>query len=1271
MLITAGSVAESRIPVSERGALLSMFRSTDGDHWKDVTGWIDLESGKAGRAGTECNWSGVTCDEHKSHVSCLILPRNGLRGTIPESISALRKLEVLDLSSNRLQGGVPVSLFTISTLERIDLSGNRLQGSIPGPRTRPVPRLSELNLARNYLQGSIEFATKFAHLKDLDLSSNLFQGCVPKSLGQLSRLEMLDLSRNRLNCEIPDNLGNLSSLKALSIMHNQIRGILPERIGEMSKLEGLDVSFNNLTGELPASFSELHELQYIAADHNRFQGSFMLTCPNSLRWIDLSWNHLRGSLPHALPGCSEILQLRLAHNSIMGNITSEFLQSLPSLESLDLSSNKLSGQLPGEFRNLNDLRALNLTDNRLLGSIDSLRGLDLRELHLDKNQFTGPIEFDSDLMTELTLSSNQFDGMFPDVVCTLTSLRVLDLSNNKLAGNICSNVGDLSDLNALNLSNNNLGGELPQSIGKLSYLRFLVLSINRFTGSLPKDCELHALQSLNLSSNEFGGELPTWFGDLPLLTSLDLHQNRFGSGLQALTNSKMLRFVDLTDNPWTEALPAELGRNRTRSERRTLVHFIDPLILQARNFVSESEMPPKLELPPVAPPPSPQTEFTQLTGTVTDSFSARLPNVTVVAQSPSVVKNTVTDAEGRFTFVLPPGEYQLSFNYPGFKRQIMDRVQVNSGMYNSVEMALLPDRHEETVEVSVKPPEADRGPWWNSWLTRRGAPELASQATLTPNQKYTFYLELSSLRKRDLTNGENSISVEKGLRDHLIKLVKSGIFETSLYLRINVIGRSALLSDAAGSGGEWSPIGWSPHLGSAASSVLNVDLSKLLPDQPTIASTSLPDQAIAARGGAVKFGIDTLAPGCAVIAISIWDDSRSVPLDGFIKTVRVGKQGTCKDDIAERETAPGLYSTDKAKIVPDVSLHIFEFDAGGKRQSATFMVLRSPIGPCESYHWSSDATLVELVLDSGKFKSDLDEARRTSGVYSSIGEQMADAVFPSRRHTQGCGSAEAFAALRAESQQRELRLFARITDQDGRLAIVPVGLLAMYAVNGKRIFAHDFHIIEPVQRESWDVDRCVGNWTFVLPAKLQGVNDDNLLKPPASLVNDSRLVRSKQDFVARFLDLDALDDSPSGLVLLAHHQDGVLTFSGPGDSVAFTRFERELGSGSIAVLSACETANLSGSTKLVGRLNDKGMDAMIAASFELPVDFGARFAYYFADLIAHSKGETVLEDLFDNALSMTINELSKSRGDRARGIGLELVLAGNPKLKICSQPSPK
>lgn len=58
---------------------------------------------------------------------------NKLSGSIPDSLSRLRKLEVLYLANNRLTGPVPAaSLSSLPKLQWLDLiSANQLTGSIP------------------------------------------------------------------------------------------------------------------------------------------------------------------------------------------------------------------------------------------------------------------------------------------------------------------------------------------------------------------------------------------------------------------------------------------------------------------------------------------------------------------------------------------------------------------------------------------------------------------------------------------------------------------------------------------------------------------------------------------------------------------------------------------------------------------------------------------------------------------------------------------------------------------------------------------------------------------------------------------------------------------------------------------------------------------------------------------------------------------------------------------------------------------------------------
>jgi hypothetical protein len=317
------------------------------------------------------------------------------------------------------------------------------------------------------------------------------------------------------------------------------------------------------------------------------------------------------------------------------------------------------------------------------------------------------------------------------------------------------------------------------------------------------------------------------------------------------------------------------------------------------------------------------------------------------------------------------------------------------------------------------------------------------------------------------------------------------------------------LSTDVSSAAQWSSAGWGPTTGSTSSAPLNVELPRLLPSlSPSTTGNASAEMAdpIAHRGGAARFGIDAVSRDCAVVAVSIWDETRSVPLDHLVRALSVDGQAGCSAEIGEQQTEPTLYSEDSEAsrgIMPDVSLHTFEFTLNGETHSASFMVLQNPTPPCDSYNWDSDATLIGLVLKNTSFTNDLVKARMTDhlydGVYSSLGEQITDAVFSSSHSTGPCGSTEALAALKALTRDKDVRMFARISDENGRLAIAPLGLMAMFEQGGQRVFEHDIRLFQPIARETLSDTACVSGWTFVLPSQLEGVNDESLLRPPISL----------------------------------------------------------------------------------------------------------------------------------------------------------------------------
>lgn len=116
----------------QRFVLATLFYSTGGERrWIQKEGWLSDDN--------ECSW--FTGIETKSAV-CNIdgayrnlkLGNNQLRGTIPDELSLLSSLEVLDMSENILTGFVPTTMKRLTKLREIRLFDNFISGKIPDLR---------------------------------------------------------------------------------------------------------------------------------------------------------------------------------------------------------------------------------------------------------------------------------------------------------------------------------------------------------------------------------------------------------------------------------------------------------------------------------------------------------------------------------------------------------------------------------------------------------------------------------------------------------------------------------------------------------------------------------------------------------------------------------------------------------------------------------------------------------------------------------------------------------------------------------------------------------------------------------------------------------------------------------------------------------------------------------------------------------------------------------------------------------------------------------
>ncbi|MDE2779201.1 MAG: hypothetical protein OXI91_05935 [Chloroflexota bacterium] len=343
-VLHGGTVPETEVrpvsacdPARDREALVALYNATDGPNWKLVGGWLsDDPIGE---------WRGITPDGDGC-VAHLLLPDNGLAGTLPPEMGNLSSLEWLDLSHNRLTGEIPAVLGQLNHLQRFVLSGNQFSGPIPAE----LGGLQDLEL--------------------LALANNQLSGPIPPELGNLTSLLSLELSLNRLTGPIPPELGNLGSLEGLGAESNELAGPLPPALGNLANLEWLRLGFNLITGEIPSELGNLSSVHTIGLNYNQLTGPIPPSLGGlpELKDLQLQVNQLTGPIPREIGNRSELHNLQLQVNQLSGEIPPE-LGNLSSLVRLNLSSNPLTGPIPTELGELNSLQYLDLSYSGLTGPI--------------------------------------------------------------------------------------------------------------------------------------------------------------------------------------------------------------------------------------------------------------------------------------------------------------------------------------------------------------------------------------------------------------------------------------------------------------------------------------------------------------------------------------------------------------------------------------------------------------------------------------------------------------------------------------------------------------------------------------------------------------------------------------------------------------------------------------------------------------------------------------------------------------------------------------
>ncbi|GJZ54670.1 leucine-rich repeat-containing protein [Tanacetum coccineum] len=479
-----------------------------------------------------CQWEGIACGSRLQRVTILDLSYRDLSGSLSPSIRFLSFLEVIQLQSNSLSGEIPAQVGLLY------LGYNNLVGKIPD-ELGSFSMLNILIFLENKLEGGIpRFIGNLTFLDTLSLGNCGLGGRIPDVFHRLSNLIRIALVGNNLVGTVPRSFYNLSSLEQVFFDKNRLTGKLPIKFGLMQpRLVVVSLSDNLIEGPFPPSICNFKLLRYLDMSNNSFGGVIPQCFGNimsSLEVIDLGNNFLCGTIPNVYKNCERLEGLILNGNQVEVEVPSS-LSKCQSLKVLDLGNNNLNGTFPIWSRDLPKFSVLVLSSNNFHGPIGTssttqLPFPSLRVLDLSHNGFAGHLlvkyfqDFNSmkdapkkgskpEYLIIGGMTSFQVKMVVKDLELLFQKLLVdytiVDLSQNSFEGEIPNVIGSLSSLKMPNLSHNNLNGRIPSALGNLSKIESLDLSSNQFTGEIPqRPADITGLEVLNLSHNHLVGRIP-------------------------------------------------------------------------------------------------------------------------------------------------------------------------------------------------------------------------------------------------------------------------------------------------------------------------------------------------------------------------------------------------------------------------------------------------------------------------------------------------------------------------------------------------------------------------------------------------------------------------------------------------------------------------------------------------------------------------------------------------------------------------------------------
>ncbi|KAG5120839.1 hypothetical protein JHK84_039179 [Glycine max] len=209
---------------------------------------------------------------HCTNLEVLDLADNNIEDTFPHWLESLQELQVLSLRSNKFHGVITCygAKHPFLRLRIFDVSNNNFSGPLPTSYIKNFQKMMNVNANQTCSIGLKNVVTTRSCYNDSVVV--VMKGRYMELVRIFFAFTTIDLSNNMFEGELPKVIGELYSLIGLNLSHNAITGTIPKSLGYLRNLEWLDLSCNQLTGAIPVALINLSFLAVFNLSQNRFEG---------------------------------------------------------------------------------------------------------------------------------------------------------------------------------------------------------------------------------------------------------------------------------------------------------------------------------------------------------------------------------------------------------------------------------------------------------------------------------------------------------------------------------------------------------------------------------------------------------------------------------------------------------------------------------------------------------------------------------------------------------------------------------------------------------------------------------------------------------------------------------------------------------------------------------------------------------------------------------------------------------------------------------------